>query len=218
MNYEPLSTQELNKFQKYFGEPLEKINPDDFKKKRRELQVKYHPDKFEKHDDELVKEMALEKYQEIESLSERAKVYLDNKHKTGSATPSANGNDFLNPDAQYSVEGLFIEIITQDKKLKYDMFGRYYKWLEIGDAYKIPNTNAAITIQGNYKGRSVGFNEAIKIYLSFGIHDSIPEIIDWLYSRIVDRAKSLIIDKTVVAIDRNEMSLYIKKRTFLQLK
>lgn len=209
-----LSPHELELFRKYFGEELERIDVEEFRKKRKELQVKYHPDKFEQHEDVTIKEMALEKYQEIEQLSDKAKAYLENKIQ---GKPSIQQEIFLDSTAQFSADGLFIEVITQDKDLKYHMFGTRYRWLEMGDKFKIPNTQAYIRIEANYAGVAVGFKESIKMFLSFSVQDPIDEIILWLYRHIAGRANSLLVDKTPVAIDPLQMSYHIRKRTFKAL-
>lgn len=79
MNYEPLTSTELTEFKKYFGTSLEEILLDDFKKIHKQLQSKYHPDNFEKHDDATIREMAVEKFQYLEFLCNKAKNYIDNK-------------------------------------------------------------------------------------------------------------------------------------------
>lgn len=123
----------------------------------------------------------------------------------------------MDTTAQYSFEGMYIEVITRDKDLKYHLFGASYRWLEAGDKYKIPKTQAHIRIEANYRGNVIGFNEAIKMYLTFGVNDSISEIVEWLYKGIEGKATSLLIGKNIVKIDVNEMSYYIRKKSFLQL-
>lgn len=55
------------------------------------------------------------------------------------------------------------------------------------------------------------------MYLTFGIDDAVQDIIDWLYTKIAGRADSLLIEGQLVNVDRQEMSRYIRKKTFLQI-
>lgn len=156
--------------------------------------------------------MALDKYHEIEEFSERVLDFLQNKDRVSLPTSSES-----NKMDTYSYDGLFIEIITRDKNLKYEMFGSFYKWLESGDKFVIPDTNASIRINANHFGNSVGFNEIIKIYLSFGPEDSIENIIDWLFFKIENRAEALLIEKNRIPVNREALSVFIKKKTILLL-
>jgi hypothetical protein len=110
-----------------------------------------------------------------------------------------------------------IDIRTADKDMKYHLFGAQYRWLEMGEKFKIPDTNAYVIVQADHRGRTIGYIETVRIFLTFGVHDSIETIVDWLYYKIAGRASSLIIEGNVVNIDRNEMMLYIKRKSFLQI-
>jgi len=213
MNNEPLTSTEQSEFKKYFGVGIETIEIEELNKIRRQLQSKYHPDNFEKRGDATIREMAVEKFQHIEALCNKVKYWLENK--LGNSGSKDADKDFLHAGAQYAYEGMYIEIITRDKDLKYHLFGSAYRWLEAGETYKIPKTQARITIKANYSGNAIGFNEAIKMYLSFTVHDSISEIVEWLYRGIAGKATSLIIEKNVVKIDLDEMNFYIRKKSFL---
>lgn len=217
---EALTYKDKELIQKYFEQSIESLDLETFKKVRNQLRIKYHPDKYEKYEDEVVKEMMLEKYQEIESLCLKVKEYLDNKY--GAAQQNANSPAeeelFMRENAQFSFEGMAIEVITSDKDLKYHLFGTYYRWLEKGDKFRIPNSKEAfLTIKADYKGINIGFTESIKMFLTFGVNDSVADIVEWLYLRIVGRANALLIEHTRIPIDINEMNKYIRKQAFLQL-
>lgn len=219
-NMEALTNKDKELVQKYFEQSLESLDLETFKKVRNQLRLKYHPDKYEKYEDEVVKEMMLEKYQEIESLCLKVKEYLDSKTDETTHNPpiSAEEEIFMQQNAQFSYEGMSIEVITSDKDLKYHLFGTYYRWLEKGDKFRIPNVkDAYLTIKADYKGINIGFTESIKMYLTFGVNDSVADIVDWLYLRIVGRANALLIEHARIPIEINEMNKYIRKKAFLQL-
>lgn len=212
---EKITPQEKEAIRKYFGMSLEELDLESFKRLRNVLRAKYHPDKFEKFDDETVREMAQERFREIEALCNKLESTFN---QTISATEApAPGDDFLHRFAQYAYDGLFIEVITSDKDLKYHLFGTQFRWLEWGDKFKIPQTKAFITIEADHRGKSIGYRESVKMYLTFGIDDAVQDIIDWLYSKIAGRADSLLIEGQLVNVDRQEMSRYIRKKTFLQI-
>jgi len=214
---EALTNKERELVQKYFEQSLESLDMETFKKVRNQLRLKYHPDKYEKYEDEVVKEMMVEKYQEIEALCQKLKAYLENK------TPQipdfeAENEVFMQKNAQFAFEGMAIEVITSDKDLKYHLFGTHYRWLEKGDKFRIPNSKEAfLTIKVDYKGINIGFTESIKMFLTFGVNDSVADIVEWLYSRIEGRASALIIEHTRIPIELNEMNKYIRKKAFLSL-
>ncbi|MCU0448029.1 MAG: hypothetical protein MUE85_24270 [Microscillaceae bacterium] len=215
MNQELITIAERQDIQKHFGMSLEEMTLDSFKKIRNELRAKYHPDKFEKHEDETIREMATEKFQLIQSLSEKIAFYLENKFKN-EISPEIS-MPFLDQRAQFSFDEMKIEIMTADQDLKYHLFGKNLRWLLNGEKYKIPHTQAFIIIDEDYLGVRPGFKEAIKLYLSFGVEDSLEKIVEWLYQNIVGRADSLIIEKNLVKIDLKDMLLHIKRKSFKQL-
>jgi hypothetical protein len=212
-----LTNKDKELVQKYFEQSLESLDMETFKKVRNQLRLKYHPDKYEKYEDEVVKEMMLEKYQEIETLCQKVKGYLENKIPQNGQN-LGDSEVFMQENAQFSFEGMAIEVITSDKDLKYHLFGTQYRWLEKGDKFRIPNNKEAfLTIKVDYKGINIGFTESIKMFLTFGVNDSVADIVEWLYLRIVGRASALIIEQTRIPIDINEMNKYIRKKAFLQL-
>ena len=183
-----------------------------FKKRHRELRTKYHPDNFEHFDNEAVKEMATEKFQQLESLSEKIEAYLN-----GTTPPSQpladNGKEaFMHPDAKFAGKRIKIEILTADKDLKYHLFGTHYRWLEFGDSFKIPNTAASIVIDEGHRGRQVGFQEPIRMYLTFDEEDSIEEIVSWLFGKIDGQVNTLLVAGETVPVEEIAMILAIKKR------
>ena len=110
-----------------------------------------------------------------------------------------------------------IEIIADDKDLKYRIFGRRYRWLLFGDEFKIPDTGATIVMDEDYKGHSIGFQETIRMYLTFGEEQKPQEIVDWLYPRITEGAKKLLVDGQSVEVNPAAILQEILKRSFLRL-
>ncbi len=208
-----ITQSEREAIQKYFEKALESLNPEDFQKIRKQLRTKYHPDNFEKFEDETIREMATERFQEIERLAQKLESYF-----AGQIQAEEGKDQIYNPQAQFDFDKMKVEVITSDKDLKYHLFGTSYRWLVYGDRFKVPKTKEAhIVIDDNHRGMSIGYREAIRMYVTFGVHDAVEDIVDWLYERIRGRASSLLIEGEVIAINRNEMLRKIKKTSFLQL-
>lgn len=218
MNPSEFTEKELAEISKYFGVNLKDLDSENFKTLRNQLRSKYHPDKFEKYEDDTVREMAKERFQEIERLSEKIKDYLERGGKFPENTVRDSKEQFLHPRATYGFEAMQIDIRTGDKDMKYHLFGTQYRWLEMGEKFKIPGTNAYVIIEADHRGRSIGYTETVRIFLTFGAHDSIETIIDWLYYKIIGRASSLIIEGNVIPIDKAEMSIFIRRTSFLQIE
>lgn len=208
--------QEKEEIRKLFGVPLEDLTLEIFKKIHRELRGKYHPDNFEHIGNEAVKEMATEKFQGIEHLAEKIESWLTNSRPatTGYQT---NVADHLRPDAVFAVKRLKIEILTSDKDLKYHLFGTHYRWLQFGDSFKIPNTGASIVIDEDYAGRRIGFQESVRMYLTFGETDSIEGIAAWFFEKIQERASKLLVAGEAVNVDYQEIVNAIKKESLLRI-
>jgi hypothetical protein len=216
VNNSTFTIQEKEEIRKYFGLPLEQLDLEAFRKAHRELRAKYHPDNFEHLDNEAVKEMATEKFQGIEALAVRVEAYLSGEKPTA-PTFDSNVEDYLRPDALFAGKRLKIEILTADKDLKYHLFGTYYRWLQMGDSFKIPNTGGGIVIDEDYSGRRIGFQESVRMYLTFGEADSIEDMVNWLYGKIQGRANRLLIAGEAVEIDAAQMVRAIKKETILRI-
>jgi hypothetical protein len=207
-----ITPKEKEKILEYFGKKPEDLTPEEFDRKLRELRSKYHPDKYEKFGDETVKDLAAEKFREIELLAEKIRFYLSVKNEKSKATEVV-----FDRGARFAYDELKIEIITDEKDLKYYLFGTHYRWLERGDRYKIKDTEAYIIIDEDHRGRSVGFREGIKMYLTFNATDSIETIIAWLYERIAGYASALIIGGKSIPVNYDEMVQAVKKKTLLKL-
>lgn len=201
---------ERDAIQKYYGQPLEELRPENFHKIRKQLLAKYHPDNFEKFEDETIREMATERFQLIEQLNEKIALYFAGK------LPAPEDVVF-HPNAEFAFDKLKIEVITSDKDLKYHLFGTFYRWLVYGDKYKIPNTKASIIIDEDHRGASIGYRETIRMYLTFDTGDSVEDIVSWLFGKIEGRASSLLIHGDMVAIEYEAILRAIKKTTFLQI-
>lgn len=210
------TAREKTDIQKIFGVPLEEMTLDVFKKIHRELRAKYHPDNFEHLDNEAIKEMATEKFQSIEQLAVKVEAWLSQElpQQHGYQTDVA---DFLHPDAIFAVKRLKIEVLTSDKDLKYHLFGTHYRWLQFGDSFKIPGTKASIVIDEDYAGRRIGFQESVRMYLTFGEEDAIEEIVHWFFNKIEGRASKLLIAGEVVDVDELQIVFAIKKESLLRL-
>jgi len=203
-----ITQEELDEIAKYYG-PISDLDFEQFKKTKKQLQSKYHPDNFAKFDDETVKEMATERFQRIEVLSSKLELLLNKK-----ATLGNEAEDIDNVNARFAFDKMKIEVVTRNKDLKYHLFGAKYRWLNYGESYKIPNTEAKIIADESHEGQRMGFIETIRMYLTFGTSDPIELIAVWLFTAINERANSLIIDGKKVRIDLVEINAAIKRTSF----
>lgn len=118
----------------------------------------------------------------------------------------------MHPNAVFAGKSIKIEVITSDKDLKYHLFGSQYRWLEYGDSFNIPSTNASIVIDEGHLGRRIGFQESIRMYLTFSEEDSIDVIVDWLFDSIDERVNTLIVAGETVPVDREAIINAVKKK------
>ena len=208
---ESLNSSEKEAIRKYFGKALEELTTEEFQQIQKELRAKYHPDNFEKFEDETVREMATERFQLIEKLSDKLEAYFDGKLKVVTDDTSQVRDVF------YAFNGLKIEIMTSDKDLKYDLFGTFYRWLQMGERFKVPDTpTASIVMDESHQGTRIGYNEAIRMYLTFDQGDAIEDIVDWLYQRIQGRATGLLIHGEKIEVDAHAMLMAIRKPALLE--
>ncbi|MDX1939964.1 MAG: hypothetical protein SFU99_05385 [Saprospiraceae bacterium] len=212
-----ITEKDKEAIQKYFGVPFEELDAEQFKKVLRELRGKYHPDNFEKFEDETVREMATERFQQIEELAEKMEAYLTGKMPTANFS-QAERETFMHQHAIFAANKLKFEVLTTDKDLKYHLFGAMYRWLQFGDKFKIPDTNAFIIMDEDHRGTSVGYQESIRMYLTFDENDSIEKIVEWLYPRIQGRAKSLLVAGEKIEIEPFGIFYAIRKRAFQRVE
>jgi len=207
-----LTDEELKEVEKYYG-PFQKLDLDTFKRVRKELQAKYHPDKFAQFEDETVKELATERFQRIQYLSQKVELLLDKKYNL-----EEDLSKLQQEEARFAFDRMRIEIITRNKDLKYHLFGSRYRWLERGESYPIPKTGAKIVMEEDHKGTSIGFNETVRLYVSFGENDPIELIALWLYANLEGRASAMIVEGKRIPIDLLQINHAIKRTSFLGLK
>lgn len=212
MANEPITEQDKQNIEKYFGKMLSELTDEDFRQTHKQLRQKYHPDNFAQFEDDTILEMAKDRFQTIETLAEKIKFYLGN---------AATGGDQIEGEtrrpAQYAFDEMKIEIRTRNKDLKFHLFGTRYRWLVRGDKFKVPNSAAWIIIDDSHAGTSIGFGETIRMFLSFGVNDNLDEIVGWLFSRIKGQASSLIIAGEVVPVELNEMLRLMRRKSLLEL-
>lgn len=214
----PFTEQELADFREWFGTTPEQLEMDTFRKTLRELRGKYHPDNFEKFGDDVVRQLATERFQRIEKLAAKLEDWKSGKNVDEPHPQKRPGADPLfDPRALFACKEMRIEIRTGDKDLKYHLFGTFYRWLTLGDRFKIPESNAFLIADEEHAGRSIGFTESIRVYLTFEEDDSVETIVDWLFKKIEGRADALLIEGELVAVDYNSILIAIKKRSYKQL-
>ncbi|MCE7922133.1 MAG: hypothetical protein DYG98_03685 [Haliscomenobacteraceae bacterium CHB4] len=212
----PFTEQERLEIRETFGVLPEHLDAETFRKTLRELRARFHPDNFEKFGDDTVRQLATERFQRIERLAEKIDAWLSGKLQPALPGPSAPDTDqrIFDPRARFAYREMKIEIRTGDKDLKYHLFGTFYRWLTLGDRFKIPDTQAFLIADEEHLGRRIGFVESIRVYLTFEENDSVEVITRWLFSKIEGRADALLIEGELVPIAYEAILLAIKRRSF----
>lgn len=212
----PFTEQEQQEIRELFGALPEHLDAESFKKTLRELRAKYHPDNFEKFGDDTVRQLATERFQRIERLAEKIEGWWNAKTQSIQPGPSASGPDqrLFDPRARFAYREMKIEIRTGDKDLKYHLFGTFYRWLTLGDRFKIPDSQAFLIADEEHLGRRIGFVESIRVYLTFEETDSVEHITRWLFDKIAGRADALLIESELVPIEYEAILFAIKRRSF----
>jgi hypothetical protein len=210
MNGSPFSAEEQEAIRKWFGKVLEELDEPSFRETLRDLRAKYHPDKFEKFEDDTIREMALDRFQQIEQLARKIDAYFQGE--IARKTPAA---DPFSPGSRFAFDDLKIEILTNEKDLKYHLFGVRYRWLRFGDRFTIPGTKASIIIDEDHQGRSIGYQESIRMYLTFSASEKVDLIAAWLFDKIKGRAQALLIKGEKTPFDQNAITNAIKRVSLL---
>ena len=216
----PFSEQEKQEIRELFGALPEQLDAEAFKKTLRELRAKYHPDNFEKFGDDIVRQLATERFQRIEHLAGKIETWLSGGELATNSQQPTNNKDkerIHDPRARFAYREMKIEIRTSDKDLKYHLFGTFYRWLTLGDRFKIPDSKAFLIADEEHLGRQIGFVESIRVYLTFEEDDSVEGITRWLFDKIEGRADALLIEGELVPIDYETILTAIKRRSFKML-
>lgn len=216
----PFTPEETAEIRELFGLQPTQLSEESFRKALRELRAKYHPDNFEKFGDETVRQLATDRFQRIERLAEKIEAWLRGETMPGpnrQNPPSTNAVPFDDPRARFAYQAMKIEIRTDDKDLKYQLFGLFYRWLTLGERFKIPETQAYLVADEDYRGHSIGFRETIRVYLTFEETDPVENIVGWLYPKIAGRAEALLIEGEIIPIEYKTILETIKKRSFKRL-
>lgn len=204
-----ITPEDQQLIQKYYQKPLEELGLEEFRAIRKDIRKKYHPDNFSKFDDETVIELAKERFQQLEALGQKIEAHLTIQGEIEQA-------DAELPDVGYRAEGIKIDIMTTDPKLKFQLFRSRY--IDRGDRVVIGSTKARLIALDNYSPRiSAGFRDNIKVKLAFGPDDSIQEIVEWIFRHISGRTSSFVIENKVVQITPYEIQQAIKHEARLEL-
>ena len=216
------TTEEIQSISELFGAPPDQLTEAAFRKALRELRAKYHPDNFEKFGDATVRQLATERFQSIQRLADKLEAWYTGQSlplpPAGQAAPGPSGGaPILDPRARFAYQAMKIEIRTSDKDLKYHLFGTFYRWLTLGERFKIPETEAFLIADEEYQGRSIGFVETIRLYLTFEETDPVEAIVGWLYPKIAGRVETLLVEGEIIPIEYEALLLAVKRRSFRAL-
>jgi hypothetical protein len=210
----PFTEQEQQDIRELFGALPEQLDAATLKQKLRALRAKYHPDNFEKFGDETVRQLATERFQRIERLAEKIETWLSGVSAPNNQPSTDHLQPIFDPRARFAYREMKIEIRTGDKDLKYHLFGTFYRWLTLGDRFKIPDSQAFLIADEEHLGRRIGFVESIRVYLTFEETDSVEVITHWFFDKIAGRADALLIEGELVPIEYEAMLYAIKRRSF----
>ena len=209
--------QEKATIQKYFGQSIQTLSKADFVSKQKQLRAKYHPDNFAKYADETVIEMATERFQTLETVMKKMQDYYAGKITSPAPDPATPTELYRHSAALFAARKLKIEIITRNKDLKYLLFGRRYRWLMYGETFNIPKTDATLVMDQNHRGTSIGYQESVRFYLTFGESQPIIAIVDWLFEGIAEEGTKLLIAGDKVEVNKAAIIAAIQQHTFLRL-
>ncbi|MEM7370467.1 MAG: hypothetical protein AAF587_17790 [Bacteroidota bacterium] len=208
-----LSPEDMQLVLKLFGTDLKGLTQEKFKELLKEARKKYHPDKFSKFEDEVVQEMAKERFQQIEILAGKITEYLETRK---SLDEDPLPPETIDPTIVYVSKGMKIDIMTRERMLKYQLFGR--RIIYRGDKVKIPGTKASLVALEDYSPRiQAGFRDNIKVLLMFGETSDVREIVHWLFRHINGRTSSFVIEGKLIKVDPYEMLKAIRMESRLEL-
>jgi len=218
------SAQEIIDIRELFGAAPDELDAETFKAKLRALRATYHPDNFEKFGDAVVRQLATDRFQQIERLADKLEKYRFgdgspvNVPDNAPDRPTGNDLAYMYPAARFAYRAMKIEIRTGDKDLKYHLFSTFYRWLIQGERFKIPDAkNAYLIADEAHAGRKIGYTESIRVYLTFEEDDPVEQIAAWLFNKIEGRADMLLIEGEIVPMEANAILWAIKKRSFKML-
>ena len=212
---ERLNQEDLSDLKKYFNLELNDLTDAKFREALKEARKKYHPDNFSKFENEVVLEMAQETFKKIEVLSKKLEDYLQYR-KSFDENPLIRPDDPRVQRGTYATEGIHIDIMTSDKRLKHQLFGSGFIYR--GDSAAIRGTKAKIySLSDHSSVANMGFRETVKVLLAFEETDSVYDIVNWLFTRISGRTTSFVIEGKVVRIDPYEILKAIQKHSLKEL-
>lgn len=201
-----ITEQDLDKIRQWFGSDLESLTEETFASIQKAARKKFHPDNFAHLGDDAVMEMAKERFQELEKLGAKVKQFVASKAQTPDPEEQA----------RYTSDGMAIDIMTQDKTLKFVLFGSAV--IYEGDVVKIPGTTAKLVALDDYLPRiAMGFRDNIKVHLTFGPDDNLQEVVHWLFRHINGRISSFVIEGKIVAVEPLEILRAIRKEARKEL-
>lgn len=191
------STHDLDWASDLFKVPVEDLDAETIRQKRHLFHKHYHPDRFAHLKNAELDALLNEVYRDMLDRLRRVEEHLlrtgHELHVDRDKTPPLSAVD------------LEIQLTTHDKDLKYRLFGSHFRWLERGERFRIPGSNATLTSPGAHRGNVVGYNEHLHVFLTYGSGDPLDEIVIWLYSRIVGVVSALWVDGQRVEVEPRAM-------------
>lgn len=188
--------------------PVEDLTIEDLRNGRAAIHRKYHPDRFGYLKDADLDKLLNEVYVDVKERLLRVEAEL---LRTALELPEGH----VAKGRTMSIEALRIDLMTQDKELKYRLFRKRYLSLDEGTRIPIPGTNAFLVATTNHNGRDIGFSESIRMYLTYYPTDPLKDIVIWLYLGIAGHVTALYIDEQRVEVDPDAIYSAIAKRSLL---
>lgn len=208
-----LTKSDKAEFLEAYGVEVDNLNLESFEALHKKIRAKFHPDQFEHMDNPVVKEMAEKQFKKNEALAIKVREYLLLENKDEELTSAMKDSE----GDKHAYEEMKIEVLARNDDLRFWLFGRHYRWIERGDRYRIPGTNAYVISQSSGNRRMAGFVHTIKMWLTFGENDPLDVIVVWLYSRIAGNADGLIIEGKRIPVELKAMWEIIGSRSRLEL-
>jgi hypothetical protein len=207
------SQAERELIERYFGCSLEALADADYKKISRQLLARHHPDAHAGQSPEEIERLT-EQFQELQALVQKVRLHF---------APEVRDDELderiRDPEARFAYQRMNFEVMTSHKGFKYLIMRSRFARLERGDQLRIPQSSAFLVVNEDYQGISVGFQESVKMYLTFHPEDAVEQVVWWLFLHLLlFGISNLRIEGQRVPVEYEEMLRAVKRKSLLRLE
>lgn len=207
------SLAERELIERYFGCSLEALADADYKKLSRQLLARFHPDAYAAQGPEVVERMT-EQFQELQALVQKVRLYF-----AADVREDELDERIRDPEARFAYQRMYFEVLTSHKGFKYLIMRTRFAQLERGDRVRIPQSSAFLVVNEDYQGIAVGFQESVKMYLTFHPDDPVEQVVWWLFLHLMlFGIGNLRIEGQRVPVEYEEMLRAVKRKSLLRLE